>query len=203
MGDEPDMARLTGNLGKTWEIAKNTYKPYPAGIVFHAVIDACLALRATLNMDDIESVTVQGSALLLARGDRPVRNERDARVSIHHCAACALLLGVPGVPEFTDATVFRPDIVALRRKVKASLDASLPDGAARVTIQLSSGETLSEIVMAAKGSLADPLSDRDIEAKLCDGARLGGTDWNIDRVIDGVWRLDTLADVSDLMKPHG
>ena len=87
------------------------------------------------------SITVQGSALLLARGDRPVRNERDARVSIHHCAACALLLGAAGVTEFADATVFRPDIVSLRQKVRAVLDASLPDGAARVMIQLTSGET--------------------------------------------------------------
>ena len=205
MGDEPDLARLTGGLGKTWEIAKNTYKPYPAGIVFHAVIDACFNLRAKLGqrIDDIASITVQGSALLLARGDRPVRNERDARVSIHHCAACALLLGAAGVTEFSDATVFRPDIVSLRQKVRAALDASLPDGAARVTIQLTSGETLSEIVMAAKGSLADPLSDRDIEAKLRDCARLGGTDWDIDRIIDDVWRLDTLADVSSLMRAHG
>ena len=57
--------------------------------------------------------------------------------------------------------------------------------------------------MEAKGSLADPLSDRDIEAKLRDGARLGGTDWDIDRIIDDVWRLDTLADVSSLMRAHG
>jgi 2-methylcitrate dehydratase PrpD len=205
MGDEPDLGRLTGGLGKTWEIAKNAYKPYPAGIVFHAVIDACLNLRTNLNrrIDDIASITVQGSALLLARGDRVVRNERDARVSIHQCAACALLLGSAGVPEFAEATVFRPDIVSLRQKVRAALDASLPDGAARVIIQLASGETLEEIVMEAKGSLADPLSDRDIEAKLRDGARLGGTDWDIDRVIDHVWRLDTLADVSSLMRAHG
>jgi 2-methylcitrate dehydratase PrpD len=205
MGDEPDIARLTGGLGKSWEIAKNTYKPYPAGIVFHAVIDACFNLRAKLNrrIDDIADITVQGSALLLARGDRPVRNERDARVSIHHCAACALLLGLAGVPEFADAIVFRPDIVSLRQKVRAGLDASLPDGAARVIIQLTSGETFSEIVMAAKGSLADPLSDRGIEAKLRDCARLGGTDWDVDRVIDDVWHLDTLADVSSLMRAHG
>src|SRR3954467_2694487 len=138
MGDEPDLARLTGGLGKTWEIAKNTYKPYPAGIVFHAVIDACFDLRAKLDrrVDEIASVTVQGSALLLARGDRPVRNERDARVSIHHCAACALLQGTAGVTEFSEAMVVRPDIVALRRKVRAALDPSLPDGAARVIIQL-------------------------------------------------------------------
>ena len=201
MGDEPDVGRLTGGLGKTWEIAKNTYKPYPAGIVFHAVIDACFSLRAKLNrrIDDIVFVTVQGSALLLARGDRPVRNERDARVSIHHCAACALLLGAAGVTEFADATVFRTDLVSLRQKVRAELDASLPDGAARVIIQLTSGEMFSEVVIAAKGSLADPLSDRDIEAKLRDCAQLGGTDWDIDRIIDNVWRLDQLADVSSLM----
>ena len=203
MGDEPDLARLTGGLGKSWEIAKNTYKPYPAGIVFHSVIDACFKLRTKLNIDDIASITVQGSALLLARGDRVVLNERDARVSIHHCAACALLLGAAGVPEFSEATVFRPDVASLREKVRAQLDASLPDAAARVSIQLTSGETLSEIVMAAKGSLADPLSDRDIEAKLRDCARLGGTNWDIDRIIDDVWRLDTLGDVSSLMKPNG
>lgn len=205
MGDEPDLGRLTGGLGKTWEIARNTYKPYPAGIVFHAVIDACFKLRAELNrrVDDIASVTVQGSALLLARGDRPVRNERDARVSIHHCVACALLLGAAGVVEFSDAIVFRPDIAALRQKVGAVLDASLPDGAARVTIQLTSGETFSEVVMAAKGSLADPLSDGDIEAKLRNCGRLGGSGWDVDRIIDDVWRLDTLAEVSSLMRAHG
>jgi 2-methylcitrate dehydratase PrpD len=205
MGDEPDMARLIGGLGKTWEIAKNTYKPYPAGIVFHAVIDACFNLREKLNrrIDNIESITVQGSALLLARGDRVVRNERDARVSIHHCAAIALLLGGAGVPEFESATVFRPDIVSLRQKVMAQLDASLPDGAARVMVRLDSGETFEENVMDAKGSLADPLSDRDIEAKLRACARLGRTDWDVERVIDHVWRLDTLADVSSLMGTHG
>jgi hypothetical protein len=90
-----------------------------------------------------------------------------------------------------------------RRKVKAELDASLPDGAARVIVKLTSGETFEEIVMDAKGSLADPLSDRDIEAKLRDSARLGGADWDVDRVIDHVWRLDTLADVSSLMRAHG
>jgi 2-methylcitrate dehydratase PrpD len=202
MGDEPDLERMLGGLGKTWEIAKNTYKPYPAGIVFHAVIDACFKLRARLGgrVDEIAAATVRGSALLLARGDRVVRNERDARVSIHHCAACALLTGTAGVPEFAEATVMRPDIVALRERVRAELDASLPDGAARVGLQLRSGETLEETVMAAHGSLADPLSDTDIEVKLDACLRLGGADWDGATVIDAVWRLDTIADVSRLMR---
>jgi 2-methylcitrate dehydratase PrpD len=205
MGDEPDLGRLVGGLGQSWEIAKNTYKPYPAGIVFHAVIDACFMLRAKLGqrLDEIVSVTVQGSALLLARGDRPVRNDRDARVSIHHCAACALVLGAAGVPEFSEAIVFQPDIVALRRKVRAQLDVSLRDGAARVSIELASGEILSETVMAAKGSLADPLSDLDIEAKLHECSRLSGTNWNANVIIEDVWRLETIADISRLMNRHG
>jgi 2-methylcitrate dehydratase PrpD len=204
MGDEPDLGRLVAGLGESWEIAKNTYKPYPAGIVFHAVIDACFRLRTRLGqrLDEIVSITVEGSALLLARGDRPVHNERDARVSIHHCVACALLLGAAGVAEFSAAIVFRPDIVALRRKVSAQLDASFPDGAARVSIRLASGEILRETVMDARGSLADPLSDRDIEAKLQDGARLGGTGWSTNVIIEEVWRLDEVADVSRLMN-HG
>ena len=40
-----DWAALTDGLGDTWELQKNTYKPYPAGIVVHPVIDAALALR--------------------------------------------------------------------------------------------------------------------------------------------------------------
>jgi 2-methylcitrate dehydratase PrpD len=205
MGDKPDLGRLLGGLGQSWEIAENTYKPYPAGIVFHAVIDACLKLRTKLDqrLDEIVSVTVEGSTLFLARGDRSVNNERDARVSIHHCVACGLLLGAAGVPEFSAATVFRPDLVALRQKVRAKLDASLPDGAARVSIHLASGEILSETVMAARGSLADPLSDGEIEAKLHDGARLSGTAWNAKVIIEEVWRLDQVADLSRLMNQHG
>lgn len=201
MGDDPDIDRLLGGLGDTWEISKNTYKPYPAGIVFHAVIDACFALRSRIGrIDQIEAVTVRGSALLLARGDRPVRNERDARVSIHHCVACGLLIGAAGVSEFARETVFRPDIAKLREKVRAELDSSMPDGAARVSIRLTSGETVAETVMSPRGSLADPLGDRDIEAKLRDGVRTAGSNWDAARIIEAVWQLDKCDDIAGLMQ---
>jgi len=202
MGDEPDLARLFDGLGKTWEIAKNTYKPYPAGIVFHSVIDACLLLRERIGrrVDQIESVTVQGSALLLARGDRPVNNERDARVSIHHCVACGLLVGTAGVTEFAHETVVRPDIAQLRQKVRAELDDEMPDGATRVTLRLSSGDVLTETVVSPRGSQAAPLTDGDLEAKLREGVRTGRSDWDADRVIDAVWRLDAADDVGHLLQ---
>jgi hypothetical protein len=76
----------------------------------------------------------------------------------------------------------------------------MPDGAARVTLRLSSGEILTETVVSPRGSLAAPLEDRDIEAKLRDGVRTGRSDWDADRVIAAVWRLDAVDDVADLMQ---
>jgi 2-methylcitrate dehydratase PrpD len=151
-------------------------------------------------IDQIESVTVQGSALLLARGDRPVNNERDARVSIHHCVACGLLLGTAGVVEFARETVARPDIAQLRQKVRAELDGEMPDGAARVILRLSSGEVLTETVITPRGSQAAPLADSDIEEKLREGVRTGRSDWDADRVIDAVWLLDKADNVGNLLQ---
>jgi 2-methylcitrate dehydratase PrpD len=205
MGDEPKLEALTGGLGKSWELAKNTYKPYPAGIVFHAVIDACLSLRLRLGGDTsgIVSVTVQGSRLLLARGDRAVSNERDARVSIHHSAAVALLTGAAGVREFSAPVVFQPDVAAMRQKVHAELDEALPDGAARVTIRTAQGEVLTDTVMAARGSLQHPLSDAALEAKLRDCGCSNRAGWDAEKIISEVWRLDALSGVTALMKPPG
>ena len=167
----------------------------------HAVIDACFKLRSRIKqIDQIEMVTVQGSPLLLARGDRPVRNERDARVSIHHCVACGLLIGAAGVSEFERMTVVRPDIARFRERVRAELDSSMADGAARVSVRLASGETVTETVVCPRGSLVDPLGDREIEAKLRDGVRTGGSDWNAEQIIEAVWQIDGCDDISGLMQ---
>jgi 2-methylcitrate dehydratase PrpD len=200
-GDAPDIAAMTGELGSRFEFGSNTFKPYPSGIVMHAVIDACLDLRAVhdLRPDDIAAVTVAGDALLLARGDRAVANARDARVSIHHCAAVALRFGAAGVKEFSDAIVFAPDVVALRQKVRARRDDAMPVGAARVRIDCKDGRTLSAEVTDARGSLARPLSDADLEAKLRECARGGFAECDSERVIEAVWTLDRAADLGKLV----
>lgn len=191
-GDPADRAAMLGELGTRWEAARNTYKPYPAGIVFHAVIEACLALRAELGgaVAAIERVTVAGDALLLARGDRDVRNERDARVSIHHAAAVGLLLGRAGVADFAMAAVTDPALAAFRGRVAAELDEGLPRGAARVVVRLADGSTRARTVTAPRGSLEAPMTDAALEAKFRDNAAQGGLAGRSDALIDAVWRLD-------------
>jgi 2-methylcitrate dehydratase PrpD len=201
MGDEPVLAEITEGLGQSWEIARNTYKPYAAGIVFHAVIDACLALREQLGnaVAHIKSVTVAGDALLLARGDRVVRNERDTRVSIHHCAAIALLLGRADVADFEMPAVQDPALAVLRAKLVAECDASLPRGAARVTITLADGSTHQASVEHPRGSAERPLSDDELAAKYRANAALGGTTADVEGQIAALWALDGSASIAPLM----
>jgi 2-methylcitrate dehydratase PrpD len=86
MGDDPAVAEIVGGLGQRWELLNNTYKPYPCGIVMHAVIDACLGLRQdhALDPEAIAEIIISGDQLLLDRGDRLVANVRDAR-----CPSCS------------------------------------------------------------------------------------------------------------------
>lgn len=200
-GDAPDLAQITEGLGTRWEIARNTYKPYPAGIVFHAVIDACLALREELGAapDAIASVTVAGDALLLARGDRAVNNERDARVSIHHSAALGLVRGRAGVADFEMPAVTDPTLAAFRAKVLAKLDESLPRGAATVTLRLADGREFQRAVVHPRGSFERPMSDAELEEKFRDNAAIGGFAGRADAAIAALWGLDAAPDVAKLM----
>ena len=200
-GDAPDVAAMLDGLGRDFELLNNTYKPYPSGIVFHAIIDACLSLRRAhdIDPDSIESVTVSGDALLLARGDRDVHNERDARVSIHHTAAVALLFGAAGLREYSPDIVADERVGAFRSRVRAKLDSALPRGAARVELTLRNGRAISATVLDARGSAAHPLSDAEIEAKVRELGKLSKPR-NVAAIIDAVWRLDSAPNVHELMK---
>jgi 2-methylcitrate dehydratase PrpD len=196
MGDEPVIGEMVDQLGSRWELAVNTYKPYPSGFVFHAVIDAALAIRRDLGLsaDDVASVLVEGDQLLLDRGDRPVRTERDARVSIQHAAAIALARGRAGVEDFSMAAVNDPVLAALRGRVSARLSPGMATAAATVTVTARDGRQQTVHVEHAKGSLDAPMTDAELEAKfhsssgdaVRDGARIAA-----------VWSLEDAADVGE------
>jgi 2-methylcitrate dehydratase PrpD len=205
MGDVPDVAEIIGDLGQRWELLANTYKPYPCGIVMHAVVDACLELQRTHGpaAAEIAEVIVSGDQLLLDRGDRIVSNDRDARVSIHHCAAVSLLFGAAGLREFSDAVVHYPAVMALRRVTQARLDAASPRGAATVVVRTRDGRTLKSTVLHARGSIERPLSDDEIATKVRDLAAFGGFHGPIDDVIAALWQIDAVPTIEPLVSLLG
>ena len=197
MGDVPDMDAMLGALGDRWEFAANTYKPYPSGIVFHAVIDACLALREQLRLtgDEIASVSVYGDQLLLDRGDRPTVTERDARVSIAHNAAVALARGSAGVADFSMRAVADPMLARVRSVVTAGLDAGLPPAAAAIVVRTTDGRSGTMRIDVARGGAGRPLSDADLATKFRSNAPGPSAD---DRMA-AVWTIEGAPNIAPLM----
>ncbi|HML13935.1 MAG TPA: MmgE/PrpD family protein [Xanthobacteraceae bacterium] len=201
MGEGEDLASVVQGLGESWELMANAYKPYPCGVVLHPVIDACLELRPKVgDVERIERIVVKGHPLLRERADRPdVTAGREAQVSLQHSVAVAFLHGAAGVKEYGDACVNDPAVLALRRKVYAEDDASIPADAAVVSLRTAAGEMLSAHIAHARGSLARPLSDRELEAKLRDLAAFSAPGIDPERLIDALWALDQTNNAAALM----
>lgn len=196
-GDQPKIGEMVDDLGRRFELMRNTYKPYPCGVVLNAVIDATLALVAEgATPAAVVDVTVSGNALLLARADRPdVRNEKDAKISLQHCVAIALLFGSAGIGEFSPAVVADPKVEAMRWKVRALRDDTASPFSAKVQIRLGDGRSLERQVREPRGSVANPMTDLELEAKLRDLARYGESRVPVDDILAAVWNLDGAADV--------
>jgi 2-methylcitrate dehydratase PrpD len=192
-----DLDEIIRGLGETWELTQNAYKPYPCGIVAHPVIDACLALRddARAAPDAVERIELRVHPLVrMLMGNAAPLTGLEAKLSVQHCAAVALIYGQVGVPEFTDACVNDPAVVALRGRAMLVEDSAMPKEAAGVTIRVSGGSTFDKYVPHATGSLDRPMSDEALGRKLRALAEWGWPECDTRAFIELAWSLDTLTD---------
>jgi 2-methylcitrate dehydratase PrpD len=163
-----DWKEISDELGQRFEISFNTYKPFACGIVIHPSIDGCRQLRDAhqLRADDIERIDLLVHPLVLElTGNRAPKSGLEAKFSVYHACAAAMLFGQAGEAEFSDAVARRPDVIALRDRVHAKVDAAIDESAADVTIHCSDGRRLHLRVEHAIGSLQRPMSDSDLERK--------------------------------------
>lgn len=154
-GGRNDARELVEGWGKRWELTQVAYKPYPSGVVLHALIDACLEQREKIR--ESESIVVALNPLAVERTDRPEpRNALEARLSAHHAVAVVALRGRAGLAEFSDAAAMDSELQAFRRRVRVVPEKRLDKMAALVTAGKS--------VISAPAS--KPLDDARLEAKL-------------------------------------
>lgn len=205
MGEKPDLAGINDRFGEHWEMALNTYKPYPCGIVLNPVIEACLQLSTRQDvMHDLEkrlkSVEVTGQKLLRDRTDRPgVKNGRESQVSAQHAVPVSLLRGRAGLAEFSDEAVNDPVVRALGEKVRFTIDETMSIDAAQVTLHFIDEPSVSVCVEQARGSTARPLTDKDLEEKFMTLSTQANTGCDQARLIQSVWEIETLDDAGALM----
>jgi 2-methylcitrate dehydratase PrpD len=199
LAETPKLEVLTEGLGAHWEIMPTSYKPYPCGFVLHPALDCVLDWRRDHPDDAVERVVVTGNPLVALRANRPdITAGRESQVSVQHSVAAALVTGRAGLDQFTDACVNDPQVLALRNKVELRQDAAIPTVAARVTITTSGGKTYELSQPAARGSDANPMSDKDLENKLRDAATIWNPRHDIAPLIDAIWQVDKSGDIATL-----
>jgi 2-methylcitrate dehydratase PrpD len=154
-GGNRDVGALTEGLGTHWELTRVAYKPYPSGVVLHALIDACLESREGIG--EPEKIVVHLSPLAVERTDRPEpRNAIEARLSAQHAVAVALLRGRAGLAEFSDEAAMDPEVRRLRERVRIVPDARLDKMAARIVTGVTSIDA----------PASRPMDDARLETKL-------------------------------------
>ncbi|MEY4652565.1 MAG: hypothetical protein RI884_1146 [Pseudomonadota bacterium] len=201
MGHQPLTQALCADLGRDWEAARNTLKPYPCGFLLHPVLDACLASQAPEGSTplpparEIDRITVWVAPLAAARADRPDPADGiAAKLSLQHAVAVALLHGDAGVSRFTDQAVADPLTRALRAKVSVVSDPSLTQEDVRLQLHGRDGSRLTRTPPAPA-----PLSDAALERKFRDLVAFGSPHCDADRLLQALSEFSDGADTHALI----
>ncbi|NMM08156.1 MmgE/PrpD family protein [Polaromonas sp.] len=199
-----DWLEITGELGQRFEISFNSYKPFACGIVIHPSIDACAQLREIfakegIAPEQVERIELKVHSLVLElTGKKEPVDGLQAKFSVYHGCAAGLTFGHAAEEEFSDEIVNRADMVTLRRKVVATVDDSIDEASADVTAVLKGGRRVHVFVKHAIGSLENPMTDAQLEAKFhgLTDALLGAA--RSSALIGACWALGDSADVTAL-----
>jgi len=189
---------IVDRLGKNFEIAYNTYKPFACGVVIHPSIDGCIQIAQAnhLQAEDIERVELRVHPLVLElTGKKALRNGLEGKFSVYHACAAGIIFGQAGESEFSDAVVSRRDVVNLRERIVATVAGDIAEDAADVTVHCRDGRRLHTFIEHAIGSLERPMSDADLARKfhgLVD-TRLGA-----ERAAELIGACRTLADAMNV-----
>ncbi|WP_345551211.1 MmgE/PrpD family protein [Microbulbifer aestuariivivens] len=158
------------NATDHWLLYQCSFKPWPACRHTHAAIDAVRALDG-LAVADIAALEIGTYADALQFCDRPQPlSPAEARFSLQHCVAVALLYGEPTIAHFEPDYLQREEVAALRSRVKLQVSdvhqAAYPAHfGATVNVSLSNGGKRDITLHDAWGDPEWPLSAEDIIAK--------------------------------------
>jgi 2-methylcitrate dehydratase PrpD len=197
-----DLERVTAGLGTDFNLRRNTYKPFPCGIVNHPTIEACIAIHREHGPapDGIRAVRLHVAPLVLDLcNQQNITRGLQGKFSVYHGAAVGLVRGRAGVQEYTDAAVNDPAVKQVRERATAVGDPSLTEDQARVEVELADGRVLRGAVAQSLGNIHRPLSDEQLSEKFRAQSVLALPAMQVDRALDLCWRLADLPEASTLV----
>lgn len=194
-----DPGALTKGLGTDFRIRLVGFKPYGACRGTHSGIEAALNLRERLRLrpEHVDHVVVRGSTIHMKQlANQEPRTMLAAQMSLPYSIATALVAGSAMLDQFTDEARERPEVRALARRVTVVLDPTVADGAEPILeAHLTTGETVTERVLVAKGASARRLAEAELHEKFHATA---GLVLNGRRVAELEAQLLTVADTRDV-----
>jgi len=177
MSDAYDYAAVSRGLGSIWELTQVDNKPYPCCRSTHCAIDAALMLRSHYQVKSEQIDRIQVETYLVgkkqcgaAESSLNPRFPIDAKFSTPYTVACALLFGEVTLQHFEPDALKNPAVFELLRKVTVVSDDRFTSAypahwGCEVHIHLKDGQTLSQTVTDASGSVSNPLTAEQVVQK--------------------------------------
>ncbi len=167
-----DPTKLTGGLGESWRIDTTYFKPYSCCRWAHAAIDAWLELAAAhpIEPSAVEEIEVHTfGRVFRLNNDLAPANLEAAQYSVPYCLALVALRGVGALLPLTERSLGDPDVEALARKVRLTLDPEFDDMfseavPARLRLTTPDGQ-FTRTVVAPRGEAANPMTREDLRTK--------------------------------------
>ena len=196
-------------LGETWEVLGIALKPYPCCHFIHAFVDAALALRDQVDLNEIERIDCPLTDRLHKMVGEPrevrikPRNSYDAMFSVPYVTALGLVKGRVDLASFHDLGVDDPEVLAMAAKtfVGPDPDSDFPahfPGEVRITLR--NGEVVSRREATSTGTPDRPLSRGQVEAKFAANAGRVVDTARINEIVHAVWQIEDASDVGELTR---
>jgi 2-methylcitrate dehydratase PrpD len=207
--NDPTVAHVWADLGSSWIIEDQYFKPHPVCRWAQAAVEAALVLRRQHKIDarEIESIDVstfhEAARLVSAL---PATTEQ-AQYSLPFPLAAALVRGHVGAAEVSAEALCDPSIRSLSERVTLTEDdehnAVFPaTRLARVTVTMVDGRSFTSEDTEPRGDPEAHLNDAEIRRKFhmfADPALGENRAGEIERAIDDLVQADSLATVLDLL----
>jgi 2-methylcitrate dehydratase PrpD len=204
-----DPNAIVGRLTKPWTLVSPgvSIKPHPSGSLSHPAMGEMLRLihENDIKPGDVEKVDLGANHAMTTSllHHRPTTGLQ-GKFSMEYCLSILLLDRKAGLIEFQDASVQRPDVQEMIKRINFYIDpeaenAGLDKMTSILKIHLKNGKVLSGRAEFAKGSPANPMSYDEVAEKFKGCAEF--VKWpaaKTQSVIQSVKSLETLSDVSKL-----
>jgi 2-methylcitrate dehydratase PrpD len=163
--DPSVMVRVAG-FGETWEITRNSFKPYAACQLTHASIDCALKLGESIRGAEVRRVRAYVNPLAIKMaGHTNASTSNEGKFSLAYTIALGLSGYRATLEDFMAGRLRDGRLQALAARVETIPSDAVERTGARVEVTLADGRTLWEETQLAFGSVGHPMRWPDLEAK--------------------------------------